>query len=239
MIRKLIPAGALAVLILTAGPAAAHVTVQPKTATPGDYTVVDVRVPNETDSADTVRVDLQLPPGFASVSYQQVPGWKVKVKTEKLATPIQTDDGPIDEGVAQVTWTGDGKQGKIPPGAFQDFPLSILVPGKVGQTLTFKALQRYSDGEVVRWIGTPSSDHPAPTVQLVAAEEGTTAHHDAEQTGGTDKAAAGEDAAPGHDEDAGDDDGTDGLAVAALIVGALGVLLGAGGLAVGRRRTAA
>jgi uncharacterized protein YcnI len=239
MTRKLIPAGALVALALSAGPASAHVTVQPKTATPGDYTVIDVRVPNETDGADTTRVDLQLPPGFASVSYQQVPGWKVKVKTEKLATPIQTDDGPIDEGVAQITWTGDGKQGKIPPGAFQDFPLSILVPGKAGQTLTFKALQRYSDGDVVRWIGSPSSEHPAPTVQLVAAAEGATGHHDAAETGGTEKAAAGAGAASGHGDDSGDDDGTDGLAVAALIVGALGVLLGAGGLAAGRRRTAA
>lgn len=237
MTRKLIPAGALAALALSAGTASAHVTVQPKTATPGDYTVVDVRVPNETDNADTVRVDLQLPPGFASVSYQQVPGWRVKVRTEKLATPIQTDDGPVDEGVAQVTWTGDRRQGKIPPGAFQDFPLSILVPGKVGQSLTFKALQHYSDGETVRWIGAPSSEHPAPTVKLVAADEGAGAGHAAAGASGGGTATAGTAAATSaHDSGGGDDGNDDGLAIAALIVGALGVLLGAAGFAVGRRR---
>ena len=41
----------------------------------------------------------------------------------------------------------------IPPGAFQDFGLSVQIPGKAGDKLTFKALQTYSNGEIVRWIG--------------------------------------------------------------------------------------
>lgn len=243
MTRKLILTGALGALALTASPAAAHVTVQPDTATPGDYTVVSVRVPNETDDADTTRVDVQLPPGFASVSYQQVPGWSVKVKKEKLTVPIKTDDGDITEGVSEVSFVGDGKTGKIPPGAFQDFPLSILVPGKVGQTLTFKAVQKYDDGETVRWIGAPDADDPAPTVKLVAAG-GEPAAPAATTTGATptgEEGAAGtEKAAAGHSGSS-SDDGTDsdGLAIAALIVGSIGVVLGAGGLASGRRKAAA
>ncbi|WP_354700166.1 putative protein YcnI [Paraconexibacter sp. AEG42_29] len=245
MHRKPILAAALAALavLATAGPAAAHVTVQPDTATAGEYTVIDVRVPNESDEASTKTIALQMPPGFAAASFQPVPGWEVTVKKEKLATPIETDDGQITEGVTQVTWTG----GRIPPGGFQDFPLSVLMPDKA-QTLTFKAVQTYTDGEVSRWIGAPDSDEPAPTVKLTTAAAGEEAGHG----GGEDHAAAatgGEDAEPaaaaegsaaaadeGHEEKASEHE-TDGLAVAALIVGGLGVLLGAAGLASGRRRS--
>jgi periplasmic copper chaperone A len=171
-IAALAAAGALAV------PAAAqaHVTLQPKTAQAGSFTVLDVRVPNERDKASTVRVDVQFPAGFASASYQPVPGWTVKVIKERLATPIQTDDGPITEGVRRMIWTGSRKgSGTLGPGRFMDFPISVQIPGKAGDTLTFKALQTYSDGEIVRWIGAPSADLPAPQVKVTAAAARTAA----------------------------------------------------------------
>ena len=53
----------------------------------------------------------------------------------------------------------------IAPGQFQDFGLSVAMPkGKPGSKLTFKALQTYQGGEVVRWIGPEDGDEPAPTV---------------------------------------------------------------------------
>ena len=60
--------------------------------------------------------------------------------------------------------------GKLAPGQFQDFPLSVQIPGKAGEELTFKAVQTYDNGEVVRWIGAPESEHPAPQVLVTAAE---------------------------------------------------------------------
>ena len=166
-IAVLAAAGALA------APAAAqaHVTLQPNTAPAGSFTVLDVRVPNERDKASTVKVDVQFPDGFASVSYQPVSGWTVKVIKKKLATPIQTDDGPITEGVSRMIWTGSRKGlGKIAPGQFMDFPISVQIPGKAGDVLTFKALQTYSNGEIVRWIGAPSADEPAPRVTVTGAK---------------------------------------------------------------------
>lgn len=222
---KTLAAAIAAAGLTAAAPAAAHVTLQPKTAVAGEYTVESVRVPNETDDADTVRVDVRFPPGFASVSYKPVAGWKVRVTTKKLAVPIKTDDGDITEGVSQVSWTG----GRIRPGEFQDFPLSVRIPGRAGDTLTFKAIQRYDDGEVVRWIGGPDADEPAPTVTLVAA--GATAVP-AGTTAATPAAAPG--ASAGGDD--GGDGGGDGLAVAALVAGLGGLALGGAGLAVARRR---
>jgi uncharacterized protein len=172
-IAVLAAAGALAV------PAAAqaHVTLQPKTAVAGAYTVLDVRVPNERDHASTVKVDVQFPDGFPAASYQPIAGWKVKVIKKKLAKPIQTDDGPITEGIDRMIWTGSKTGlGKIGPGQFMDLPISVQIPGKPGDTLTFKALQTYTNGEIVRWIGAPNSDTPAPQVKVTAASASAATH---------------------------------------------------------------
>jgi uncharacterized protein YcnI len=223
-----------AVLILSfALPAAAdaHVTVQP-TSVPagGEDTRLAVRVPNEMDNASTVKLDLQLPPGFAEASFEPNPGWTVKVTKAKLATPIHTDDGDITEGVTRITWTGDGKDGSIPSGGFKDFGLSVLVPGKAGDKLTFKALQTYSNGKVVRWIGPPDSDTPAPVVDVTAAAGDAPAAATATPAAATPAPTS----APAQKSSS-----SNGLAISALIVGVLALILGAAAMFTGRHHRTA
>jgi uncharacterized protein YcnI len=212
-----IPSYILAALVgamLALAPAAgAHVTIQPPEAPAGGFTRLDVRVPNERDNADTTKVVVQLPPGFLSVSYEPAPGWDVKLTMRKLDKPVEQFGEQVTEEVGRVTFTGDGETGLIRPGQFQDFGLSVAVPeGKPGSKLTFKALQTYTGGEVVRWIGPPDSEEPAPQVELTAAEEEEAAAPAAEEP-----------AAPAAGEE--EDDGN-GLAIVALVVGAAGLAAG-------------
>jgi uncharacterized protein len=206
-----------AVLVSLTLPAAAtaHVTLQPQEASAKAFVREDVRVPNELDNASTIKVDVQLPDGFLFVSYEPVPGWKTKVTTQKLPTPVKTEDGEVTEQVKRVTWTG----GTIGPGQFQDFPLSVQIPDKPGQALTFKAIQTYDNGKVVRWIGPPDAAEPAPQVKVTAAQS--------EQAATTSSSK----------DDSDDDDDSNTLAIVALIVGGLGLLAGGAALAT-RRRTA-
>ena len=214
-----LPAAVAAVTLAAPAAAQAHVTVQPNTATVGSYVVESVRVPNERDDASTVKLDLQLPPGFAEVSYEARPGWSVKLTMAKLAKPVQTDDGPVTEEVRRITFTGHGTQGRIGPGQFMDFPLSVQVPGKAGDKLTFKALQTYSNGEVVRWIGAPDSESPAPVLTVTGTQA----------TG----AAAPRAVAPASADAGGG--ASKGLAVTALVLGALGLIAGVAALGLRRR----
>jgi uncharacterized protein len=229
--KKLAAATAVAALAVPAA-AQAHVTLQPNQAAAGAFTVLDVRVPTERDNASTTNIDVRFPAGFAAVSYQPVAGWRVKVTTKRLATPIQTDDGPITEGVSRVTWTRTKGAPGIRPGQFQDFPISVQIPGKAGDKLTFKALQTYSNGEIVRWIGAPGADQPAPVVTVTAA---------AQAGGAPVKTGSGAGAAPasgGPPQPAASDAGdSNGLSIAALAVGALGLLFGVGAFAATRRRS--
>ncbi|WP_406037309.1 YcnI family protein [Micromonospora sp. NBC_00898] len=163
-------AGAVTAILAFAGPAFAHVTVNPKEATQGGYTKVTFRVPNEKDNANTTKVEVNLPTStpIASVSLKPLAGWTAQTETSKLATPIKTDDGEITEAITKITWTADANAA-IKPGQFQEFDVS-LGPLPEADQVVFKALQTYSDGDVVRWIDEPSNgaepEHPAPVLKL-------------------------------------------------------------------------
>jgi uncharacterized protein YcnI len=156
-----------------AGAASAHVTVSPGTADQGSEAVVTFRVPTESDTASTTKVDLYLDTDhpIAVVDVQQVPGWTVKVKQVTLKTPIKDDDGnEVTSAVGEVIWTADSAGSAIQPGQFQQFPLQ-LGPLPDTSSVTFKVLQTYSDGSVVSWIDVPVAgqaepEHPAPVLTL-------------------------------------------------------------------------
>jgi uncharacterized protein YcnI len=209
-IRSYILGAALAAPLVLAATAGAHVTLQPEEAPAGGFTRLDVRVPNERDNADTTKVVVQFPPGFLSVSTEPVPGWDIKITKRKLDKPVEQFGEQVTEEVGRITFSG----GSIGPGEFQDFGLSLGVPDKAGSTLTFKSLQTYSNGEVVRWIGPPDSEEPAPQVKLTAAED----------EGGGAAAPAQQQQAAGGDGD--DDGGSDTLSIIALIVGIAGLAAG-------------
>ncbi len=78
-----------------AGVADAHVTVNPNTATQGGYTRIAFRVPTESDTASTTKLEVDLPTDqpVASVLVMPITGWTATVSTTKLAAPITTDDG--------------------------------------------------------------------------------------------------------------------------------------------------
>jgi uncharacterized protein YcnI len=202
----------------------AHVTVHPNVIPEGAFAELDVRVPNETDDVDTTKVQVQMPDGFAFASADPPPGWKVSFKKTKLATPIETDDGKIDTQVSEITFSG----GTIPPGQFRSFPLSVGVPGKSGDTLTFKALQTYSNGDIVRWIGGPDADEPAPTITI--SDEGGVIE---DSTG--EGAPAQPATAPAATTKVVEKQSGKGLSIAALIVGGLGLLAGGAALSSSRR----
>jgi uncharacterized protein YcnI len=218
----ILAATVIAVLAL-APAAAAHVTLQPEEVEAGGFTRMDVRVPNERDNAGTTKVEVRMPPGFVFVSTEPVPGWESEVTMRKLDQPVEQFGEQITEEVGRVTFTANGEANMIRPGEFVDFGLSVGVPDEAGSTLTFPSLQTYSSGEVVRWIGPPDSEEPAPQVKLTAAEG---------EGGG---AAAQQPQAPAASED--DDDSSNTLSIIALIVGILGLGAGVAALISGRRRT--
>lgn len=197
MRRAFLSALAGALVAALAAPAAAHVTVQPTEAIAGSFSRFVVRVPNEKPDADTTKVVVKLPP-LAFVSFEPKDGWKRKAKTVQLDEPIEAFGQEITESVGKVTWKG----GRIGPGEFLEFGFSAKMPDGE-ETLTFEALQTYSDGEVVEWTGAPDSETPAASLTTydLGLEEG-----EGQLAVLAELAAGGGDEAAGDDGGASDDD---------------------------------
>jgi periplasmic copper chaperone A len=153
--------------------AQAHVTVQPKTAEGGGFSVVAFRVPNERDDASTTQVRVTLPTDqpIGSVQTTPVAGWKITTATRQLDKPIDMFGEQLDTVVSEVTWTAT--DGGIGPGQFQDFAVSLGQLPESGE-LVFNTLQTYSSGEKVNWnqVSTDPSvepEHPAPILRITPA----------------------------------------------------------------------
>jgi uncharacterized protein len=204
----------------------------------GSDQIITFRAPTESATASTIGLKVQLPPGspIASVLVQPLPGWTSKETSVKLTTPIKTDDGDITEAVSEIDWSADSASAGIPPGHFQQF---IIIAGQLPKvtSLTFKAIQTYSDGTVVSWIDTPAPGstadlaHPAPVLTLAPAASATAVAASAAPAAAssTTPVAASTDSA------------SKGAATAGIVLGAVGAVLGAAALTLVllRRRTPA
>ncbi|MEW9699750.1 YcnI family protein [Paenibacillus sp. SI8] len=190
----------LALSMLLAGIASAHVVVYPKETTQGTYEKFTVRVPSEKDQP-TVKVEVKFALDSVAISrFEPKAGW-----TYELA---KDTSGKI----TGVTWkaTGDG----LSSTEFGDFNMQ----GKVADTATqiqWKAYQTYKDGSIVEWVGAEGSDKPASvtTVKAKAAGGATTDSHGQTAAG---KAVEGS---------AGSSNTALYLSIAAVILGALSLLV--------------
>jgi uncharacterized protein YcnI len=210
------------------GVASAHVSVSSPDATQGGFGKIVFRVPNESDTASTVKLRIQLPADtpFASVSTEPVPGWTTTLTRTALNPPLKDDDGnEITEAVSVVEFAADAGNSGIGPGQFQEFSLSVG-PFPDAKALSFSTVQTYSDGTETAWIdptveGQPEPDHPAPTLTVGASSSSSS-------DGGSSTAAS--------SSDSGSSSSTGTVAlilsIVALLLGVAGVVLG---LRAGRR----
>ncbi|WP_028927302.1 YcnI family protein [Pseudonocardia acaciae] len=234
---------AVALALIPAGVAYAHVTAQPESVAKGGYAKIAFRVPTESATAGTVKLVVTLPADhpITSVRTSPIPGWTAQIDKAPLNPPVESGGKRISEAPRTITWTAQPGT-RIGPTEFAEFDVSMgPLPSDTDQ-LSFPAAQYYDDGKVVNWDqpqapGAEEPEHPAPTVKLVAGGGG---HHDAAAAEhGSASATAG-----GHGSDSGAGSGGSGggadntarwLGGIGLVLGALGFGLGAGAVARVRR----
>lgn len=225
--------GVATIGLAVAAPASAHVTVRPDNNATGSYSKITVRVPNESDTAGTVRIQLDLPTKtpFPSVRVQPHAGWTAELTTETFAEPVTVGDYTLDKAVTSVAWTAE-EGVRIGPGEFDEFAISVGPLPEPG-TYSFPATQVYDDGKVVEWATEPvdggeEPQAPAPQLRIVEAGNEDGGQHGASHDRPDPHAAT--------DADAGvpsSDSLARGIGVGGVVIGAAG--LGFGAMALRRR----
>jgi len=145
MRRALLSFGAVALVVVT--PAAAHVTLSPAFVEAGVGSTILFETPNEREGRATTSLRLEAPSGVELGAVAAPSGWELAV----------------DDSVA--TWTG----GRIEGTDVVSFPLEVTARTEPGNE-TFRAVQRYDDGESVHWEASltvvPATGDHAPQQQL-------------------------------------------------------------------------
>lgn len=178
-VRQLRAPGALiatvAAVLLAATPASAHVRVTPDSTEAGSYSLLTFRVPNESPTASTVGVTIDLPTDtpLTYVGVQPVPGWTAEVITGALPEPVEVNGATLTQAPLQVVWTA--QDGGVGDGEFQQFQISAGPLPDEGTDLVLPAHQTYDDGSVVDWdeVSTDGTEpeYPAPTLTTTAATD--------------------------------------------------------------------
>jgi uncharacterized protein YcnI len=148
---------ALMILLALAATASAHARVSPAVSLAGELQLYSLAVPTEKSGATTTKIVLTVPKDFSIDSFVPNPGW------HRILQQTGAGEGAV---VQKVTWTG----GHVPTGEDSTFQF-LAQPASPG-TYTFAVQQTYSDGSIVDWNGSESSQAPAPTIDAVHSLNG-------------------------------------------------------------------
>ena len=229
VIARLAAAGAIALAGAgLATPAFAHMSTFPSDAPAGGYTTVYFQVPHGCDGEPTSSVSVKLNEDISSVKPEAVAGWTAAVTKAPLAEPFESYGRQVTDYVDTVTWTADGAP--LADDQFMRFGIVMKVPDRAGEELLLPAVQTCPSGAQEAWIDPEEeADMPAPRVVLTAAGDG-------HGHGGAGGGAATEEAATAVTESSTADSESSPLPLV-LSIAALVVALGAGGLAIGARKS--
>lgn len=200
----------------------AHVSIDPGQAEAGAYALITVKVPNESETEKTNRVELRLPTDtpFTSVRFVPVPGWDAELVRTELPEPVMVGNSEITEAVTSIIWTAQAGS-ELGDGALLLLPISLGPVPDVG-SVVLTADQSYTDGSIVSWSGTEEgAEKPAPVLFINDEPVGD---HDAAETDETHSADGATESERAEDSD-GSDPVARGLGIAGLLAGLTAVVL--------------
>lgn len=227
---------------LLAAPAGAHVTPDKDEVPNESYETVTLSVGHGCEESPTNELTVQIPEGLSNISPEVKPGWEIEKVEEELDEPLEGPHGEeITEQVTEVVFTADDGN-ELPDGYRDTFTLGFRTTfTEPGDYLFFKTIQTCPDGENA-WIEEyvegvtegEEPEEPSPVMLVTeAVEEGADDADEAEPAEGE---AAEAELAAADESDSDDDDSSNGLAIAGIVVGALG--LAVGGTALWRTKSA-
>lgn len=157
---------ALALGLLAAGPAAAHVTLEVQQAPANAFYRAVFRVPHGCGEAATTRLTVRLPEGFTQARPMPKPGWTLRVTYRGEAPP---GHGTIADA-SEIAWEG----GPLPNAHYDEFVIRMRLPDRPGELLYIPVIQDCEGGASTAWDQIPEagrrpSEYPriAPAIRLL------------------------------------------------------------------------
>ena len=153
---------ALALSLLAAAAAQAHITLDQGTGYAGSYQKLTFRVGHGCDGKATTGLTVTLPEGVTGAKPMPKAGWKIE----------SANSGALHE----ISWKG----GELPDEYFDEFTIQAKLPEQPGK-LYFRVVQQCGAVSVA-WdeiAGAPGAKlkAPAPVLEVLPPADGMAAHH--------------------------------------------------------------
>jgi uncharacterized protein YcnI len=159
-------------LLACTGAAQAHVTIETREAPAGSYYKAVFRVPHGCAGSSTRKLRIRIPDGVLGVKPQPKAGWTLDIVQGRYARAHTLHGASVDQGVKEVSWSGD-----LPDAYYDEFVFQAYLADDlpVGQLVYFPVVQECEKG-VSRWIEipdatTPRPAQPAPAVRISPARQ--------------------------------------------------------------------
>lgn len=153
---------AIIAIITPASVVFAHITLEDKAALAGASYKAILKVGHGCEGSPTTAIKVIIPAGFAGAKPMSKVGWKLDIKTAKLAEPYDNHGKLVTDDVSEITWTAASKDSWLPEAYYDEFVLRGGLPKKVNErvgdsgAMWFKVLQTCDKGSN-DWSQIPAS----------------------------------------------------------------------------------
>jgi len=156
----------IASLLLLAGSAQAHITLdQPEASAGSSYRAVFKVGHGCEGGAATKEIVVTMPEGLRGAKPMPKPGWTLTTRQRPLKTPYDSHGKPVTEELAEVRWTAQGEANHLPDAWYDEFILRASLPVEPGE-LAFAVRQVCTQGEW-NWAELPTAANPKPRAPAV------------------------------------------------------------------------
>jgi periplasmic copper chaperone A len=157
----------------------AHVVLDEPAALAGRSYKAVFKVGHACEGSPTTAIRVTLPAGFTGAKPMPKAGWRLDIKTAKLAVPYDNHGKLVTDDVSEITWTATSKDYWLPEAYYDEFVLRGGLPKKDG-AMWFKVLQTCDKGSndwsQIPTSGTDTKGLKSPAALLEIIPSGTVGH---------------------------------------------------------------
>jgi uncharacterized protein YcnI len=138
---------ATGLLLLFAGPAAGHVTLEVGQAPASSVYRGTFRVPHGCEGATTTPLVVRLPEGISAARPMQKAGWTIRLTSQ--GEPA-SDHGALPEA-AEIAWEG----GNLPDAYHEEFVIRLRLPERPREIVYIPVVPECKGGSTAAWVQIP------------------------------------------------------------------------------------
>jgi uncharacterized protein YcnI len=165
--HRALAAPLVAWMVLLAGPADAHITLEYQVASAGSYYKANFKVGHGCGNSPIQEIIVTIPAGVQGAKPMPKAGWTIEIQRDKLATPYDDHGRTITDKVSRISWTAKTPADYLPNGYYDEFALQARLPTQAGPM--YWSVSQVCEQGRIDWNETPKAGQKESELKSPAA----------------------------------------------------------------------